>query len=68
MKGSLIKKAVNLASFQDVLKWHEDHVDVVGTSIKLNADCMIHAALEDDKDRLKLLYRFGYRLGPDTDR
>ena len=37
-------------------------------SVKLNADCMIHAALEDDKERLTLLYSHGYRLGPDTDR
>ena len=29
---------------------------------------MIHAALEDDKDRLHILYLHGYRLGPDTDR
>ena len=36
--------------------------------MKLNADCMIHATLEDDKTILKTLYSFGYRLGPDTDR
>lgn len=53
---------------QDVLRWHDEHVDLVGASIKLNADCMIHAALEDDKDRLKALYAYGYRLGADTDR
>jgi hypothetical protein len=34
---------------QDVLQWHEDHSGQVGISAKLNADCMIHAALEDDK-------------------
>ena len=35
--------------FKDVLQWHEDHYGQVGVSAKLNADCMIHAALEDDK-------------------
>lgn len=53
---------------KSTLQWHEDHVDLVGSSVKLNADCMIHASLEDDKDRLRILYSFGYRLGPDTDR
>ena len=53
---------------KDVLIWHDEHVDIVGSSVKLNADCMIHASLEDDKDMLKLLYSHGYRLGPDTDR
>ena len=53
---------------QEVLKWHEGHVDLVGTSVKLNADCIIHATLEDDKVILKTLYSHGYRLGPDTDR
>ena len=51
-----------------VLKWHEEHVDIVGSSVKLNADCIIHATLEDDKTTLKCLYSYGYRLGPDTDR
>ena len=50
------------------MKWHEEHVDIVGTSVKLNADCIIHATLEDDKTALKCLYSYGYRLGPDTDR
>ena len=54
--------------FQSVLKWHDGQTDIVGASVKLNADCMIHATLEDDKVNLKLLYSFGYRLGPDTDR
>lgn len=29
---------------------------------------MIHASLEDDRERLALLYSYGYRLGTDTDR
>eukprot|EP00095_Tigriopus_kingsejongensis_P000985 maker-scaffold39_size501901-snap-gene-2.9 protein:Tk00985 transcript:maker-scaffold39_size501901-snap-gene-2.9-mRNA-1 annotation:"short transient receptor potential channel 5" len=53
---------------QDVLQWHEEHTDVIGQSTKLNADCMIHAALEDDRERLAILYSYGYRLGTDTDR
>ncbi|XP_059082516.1 short transient receptor potential channel 5-like isoform X3 [Tigriopus californicus] len=53
---------------QDVLQWHEEHSDVVGQSTKLNADAMIHAALEDDRERLAILYSYGYRLGTDTDR
>ena len=43
-------------------------MDIVGSSVKLNADCIIHATLEDDKTTLKCLYSYGYRLGPDTDR
>jgi len=53
---------------KDVLRWHEEHTEVVGASVKLNADCMIHATLEDDKAALQVLYSYGYRLGPDTDR
>lgn len=33
----------------------------------MNADCMIHAALEDDRERLSVLYGYGYRLGNETD-
>ena len=51
-----------------MLKWHAGQVDIIGASVKLNADCIIHATLEDDKVILKILYSFGYRLGPDTDR
>ena len=40
----------------------------MGASTKLNADCIIHATLEEDKATLKILYSYGYRLGPDTDR
>ena len=53
---------------QSVLSWHEEWSESVGQSVKLNADCMIHAALEDDRDRLAMLYSFGYRLGTDTDK
>ena len=52
----------------DILKWHCENLDLVGANGKLNADCMIHASLEDDKERLKILYSYGYRLGADTDR
>jgi len=31
---------------------------------KINADCILHAALEEDKYQLKILYRAGYRLNP----
>ena len=68
-KGTLPRKVeLILMLIQGVLQWHEEHVDIVGASVKLNADCMIHATLEDDKTILKTLYSFGYRLGPDTDR
>jgi len=50
------------------LRWHEDNADVIGQSVKLNADCMLHAALEEDREMLAILYSFGYRLGTDTDR
>ena len=60
MKSILIKKNSIL---QDVLQWHSDNIEIIGGSNKLNADCMIHAALEDDKERLQLLYSHGYRLG-----
>ena len=53
---------------ESVLKWHDFYGTIVGESVKLNADCIIHATLEDDKEILKILYTFGYRLGPDTDR
>ena len=43
------------------MKWHEEHSESVGQSVKLNADCMIHAALEEDRERLAVLYSFGYR-------
>jgi len=72
---ALVEMAIYCATIEQknkileaVLKWHDDHIDIIGASVKLNADCIIHAALEDDKERLKLLYRHGYRLGPDTDR
>ncbi len=51
-----------------MLAWHEEHSEWIGQSVKLNADCMIHAALEEDRERLAVLYSFGYRLGTDTDR
>ena len=50
------------------MKWHDDNVEIVGQSVKLNSDCMIHAALEDDRERLGILYSHGYRLGNETDR
>ncbi len=53
---------------QALLSWHEEQSEWVGQSIKLNADCMIHAALEEDRERLSVLYSYGYRLGTDTDR
>ena len=46
-----------------MLRWHEDNADVIGQSVKLNADCMLHAALEEDREMLAILYSFGYRLG-----
>ena len=64
----LTKNVKTRLFFQDVLQWHEENSDVVGQSVKLNADCMIHAALEDDRERLAILYSYGYRLGTDTDR
>ncbi len=51
-----------------MLQWHEDNSEAIGQSVKLNADCLIHASLEDDRERLRVLYGFGYRLGTDTDR
>ena len=32
-----------------MLQWHEDHANLIGNNNKLNADCILHAALEDDK-------------------
>ena len=46
-----------------MLRWHEDNSDTIGQSVKLNADCMLHAALEEDREMLAILYSFGYRLG-----
>jgi len=56
------------AILKEVLQWHEEQTEKIGASVKLNADCMIHATLEEDKETLQVLYSFGYRLGPDTDR
>ena len=50
-----------------MLKWQVEHIGLAGPSIKLNAECIIHATLEDDKATVKTLYSYGYRLGPDTD-
>ena len=52
-----------LSVFQEVLKWHESETEKIGASVKLNADCIIHATLEEDKETLQILYSFGYRLG-----
>ncbi len=62
------KKIRSFERAQVLLAWHEEHSDWVGQSVKLNADCMIHAALEEDRERLAMLYSYGYRLGTDTDR
>jgi transient receptor potential cation channel subfamily C protein 6 len=35
---------------------------------KMNADCILHASLEEDKDQVKILYDAGYRLAPDETR
>jgi len=32
-----------------VLVWHDEKCGSIGPFVKLNADSMIHAALEDDK-------------------
>ena len=45
------------------MQWHEEQTEKIGASVKLNADCMIHATLEEDKETLQVLYSFGYRLG-----
>ena len=62
-----INYTIHILIPQDVLKWHEEHIDLVGSTAKLNADCIIHATLEDDKATVETLYSYGYRLGPDTD-
>ena len=46
-----------------MLRWHEENTEVVGQSVKLNSDSMLHAALEEDRKSLSILYSFGYRLG-----
>jgi len=72
---ALLESAIYCASvdrqtdvLQSLLQWHEEKAEVIGQSVKLNADCMIHSALEEDRERLAILYSFGYRLGTDTDR
>jgi len=52
-----------------LLDWVKENREALGSSIEmLNADCIIHAALEGDKEQLRILYIAGYRLGPDTTR
>ena len=72
---SLVESAIYCATvdrktevLQTILRWHDANAEIIGQSVKLNADCMIHASLEDDRERLSVLYSFGYRLGTDTDK
>lgn len=52
-----------------LLDWVKENREALGSTIQmLNADCILHAALEGDKDQLRILYIAGYRLGPDTTR
>jgi len=52
-----------------ILDWLATHRDIMGSPLQMmNADCILHAALEGDKDQLRILYTAGYRLGPDTTR
>jgi len=52
-----------------LLEWAKGHSELVWSQIQLmNADCILHAALEGDRDQLRILYNAGYRLGPDTTR
>ncbi|XP_040563436.1 uncharacterized protein [Lepeophtheirus salmonis] len=53
---------------KEVLNFYEEKIETLGPISKLNADCMIHAVLEEDKERVAILYSYGYRLGMDTDR
>ena len=43
---------------REILNWVAENKDEVGDIKMENADCILHAALEDDKDQV--------RLGPDT--
>ena len=35
-----------------ILDWVKENKDEVGEIKKINADCILHAALEDDKDQV----------------
>lgn len=56
------------AVLKSILDWSLENDERVGELKKMNADCILHAALEDDKDQVRILYMAGYRLGPDNDR
>lgn len=54
------------ASLLILLDWMEKNKEesLIGEMKKMNADCILHAALEEDKYQVKILYRAGYRLNP----
>jgi len=58
----------NSEILRTVLEWYHDNKAKVGDMQKVNADCILHAALEGDQDQVQLLYSAGFRLGPDTTR
>jgi len=51
-----------------ILEWVEENKERVGEIKKNNADCILHAALEDDKEQVRILYSAGFRLIADTTR
>jgi len=72
---TLVETAIYVATVDklgDVLKslleWMKEHKEVRSQIQMMNADCILHAALEADRDQLRILYMAGFRLGPDTTR
>jgi len=51
-----------------ILDWVKENREQVGEIKKINADCILHASLEDDKDQVRILYTAGFRLNADTTR
>jgi len=51
-----------------ILDWVKENREHVGQIKKINADCILHASLTDDKDQVRILYSAGFRLQADNTR
>jgi len=73
--STLAETAIYVATvdkYSDVLKsileWVARNSDQAGDIKMENADCILHASLEDDKEQVRILYSAGFRLCADTTR
>jgi len=73
--GWLVETAIYVATvdkLSDVLRaildWVKENRDLVGDIKRNNADCILHAALSEDKEQVRILYSAGFRLSADNTR